>query len=127
MGEGYVDAWTAAAAIAEGSEFRAINKTGRVWGKGMSPKILWDVVRAAAARAGLDKLAPHHAAHLRLSLHLAGELDQIKFLLGHVSIQTTERYLGCKHKRETTDWASHLMPLDQDLRQGEASACATSD
>lgn len=27
-----------------------------------------------------------------------GELDQIQFLLGHVSVQTTERYLGCKQR-----------------------------
>src|ERR1700758_231675 len=25
-----------------------------------------------------------------------GEIEQIQFLLGHVSVQTTERYLGCK-------------------------------
>jgi hypothetical protein len=54
-----VDAWMAAAAITHGPVFRAINKAGRVWGDGMSPKVPWDVVRAAAARAGIDKLAPH--------------------------------------------------------------------
>ncbi len=27
-----------------------------------------------------------------------GELEQIQFLLGHLSVQTTERYLGCKQK-----------------------------
>jgi len=66
----------------------------------MSPKVLWDVVRTAAARAGIDELAPHDLRRTCARLcHLAGaELDQIQFLLGHVSIQTTERYLGCKQK-----------------------------
>jgi integrase len=53
-----VDAWTAAAHITDGPVFRTINKVGRVWGDGMSPKVLWDVVRAAAARAGIERLAP---------------------------------------------------------------------
>ena len=95
-----VDAWTTVAAITEGPVFRAINKAGCVWGEGMSPKVLWDVVRTAAVRAGIDKLAPHDLRRTCARLcHLAGgELDQIQFLLGHVSIQTTERYLGCKQK-----------------------------
>ena len=90
-----VDMWTEAAGITHGVLFRAINKAGRVWGNGMSPKVLWDVVRSAAARAHIDKLAPHDLRRTRARLcHLAGgELDQIQFLLGHVSIQTTERYL----------------------------------
>jgi integrase len=95
-----IDVWTAAAAISDGPVFRAINKAGRVWGDGMSPKVLWDVVRTAADRAGIDKLAPHDLRRTCARLcHLAGgELDQIQFLLGHLSIQTTERYLGCKQK-----------------------------
>ena len=94
------DSWTAAAQITTGRVFRSINKADRIWGDGMTPKVLWEVVKDAAARSGIEKLAPHDlrrtCARLR---HLAGgELDQIQFLLGHVSIQTTERYFGCKQK-----------------------------
>jgi integrase len=66
----------------------------------MSPTVLWDVVRVAAANAGIEKLAPHDLRRTCARLcHLAGgELEQIQFLLGHVSVQTTERYLGCKQK-----------------------------
>lgn len=32
------------------------------------------------------------------AVSLRGELEQIQFLLGHVSEQTTERYLGCKQR-----------------------------
>ena len=37
------------------------------------------------------------AGHARRLCHdSGGELEQIQFLLGHASVQTTERYLGCK-------------------------------
>ena len=66
----------------------------------MTPKVLWEVVRDAATRAGIEKLAPHDLRRTCARLcHLAGgELDQIQFLLGRVSIQAAERYLGCKQK-----------------------------
>jgi integrase len=95
-----INQWTAASGITEGCLFRAINKAGKIWGAGMTPKVLWEVVRKAAKMAEIEKLAPHDLRRTCARLcHLAGgELDQIQFLLGHVSIQTTERYLGCKQK-----------------------------
>ena len=49
---------------------------------------------------GLAKLAPHDLRRscARLCRLAGGELEQIQFLLGHVSVQTTERYLGCKQR-----------------------------
>jgi integrase len=95
-----IDDWKEASGITEGALFRSINRVGRVWGNGMTPKVIWGIVREAAARASIEKLAPHDLRRTCARLcHLAGgELDQIQFLLGHVSIQTTERYLGCKQK-----------------------------
>jgi integrase len=95
-----IDEWKEASGIMEGALFRAIHRTGRVWGTGLTPKVLWEIVRAAASQAGIEKLAPHDLRRTcaRLCRLAGGELDQIQFLLGHVSIQTTERYLGCKQK-----------------------------
>jgi hypothetical protein len=47
-----------------------------------------------------ERLAPHDLRRTcaRLCHSAGGELEQIQFLLGHVSIQTTERYLGCKQR-----------------------------
>ena len=53
-----VDAWMAAAAIAHGPVFRAINKAGRVWGDGMSPKVLW-MLSAPRRRAPESTGSPH--------------------------------------------------------------------
>jgi integrase len=54
-----IDEWKNAAGITDGALFRSINKTGRVWGTGITPKVLWEIVREAASRAGIEKLAPH--------------------------------------------------------------------
>lgn len=95
-----IDEWKAASGISEGAIFRSINKAVRILGNGMTAKALWRVVRDAASSAGIAKLAPHdlRRSYARLCHLSGGELDQIQFLLGHVSIQTTERYLGCKQK-----------------------------
>ena len=54
-----IDEWKEASGITEGTLFRAIHRTGRVWGTGMTPKVLWETVREAASRAGIEKLSPH--------------------------------------------------------------------
>jgi site-specific recombinase XerD len=57
-------------------------------------------VKEYAAKIGVSKLAPHdlRGSCARLCHEAGGELEQIQFLLGHVSVQTTEKYLGCKQR-----------------------------
>ncbi len=95
-----VDAWADAAKLQDGALFRAIGKTGRVQGKGLMAKVIWSIVREAAITCGIGVIAPHDLRRTcaRLCHQAGGELEQIQFLLGHVSIQTTERYLGCKQR-----------------------------
>jgi len=63
-------------------------------------RVIWTIVKANAKSCGLPSVAPHDLRRTcaRLCHQAGGELDQIQFLLGHVSIQTTERYLGCKQR-----------------------------
>ena len=83
-----------------GPLFRCVSRRGSVWGDGITEKVIWHVVKAAAATAGIAKLSPHDCRRTcaRLCHAAGGELEQIQFLLGHVSVETTERYLGCKQR-----------------------------
>src|SRR5215831_11159609 len=53
-------------------------------------------------QSGLLTAGSHYAPHdlrrtcAKLCHDSGGELEQIQFLLGHASVQTTEHYLGCK-------------------------------
>jgi integrase len=92
--------WLNASGIDRGKIFRGVTKMGHTLGEGMTEKAIWHIVRDLAKRIGMEKLAPHDLRRTCARLcHVAGgELEQIQFLLGHVSIQTTERYLGCKQR-----------------------------
>lgn len=89
--------WIEAAGINSGKLFRKVSSAGKAWGEGITEKLVWHVVKEFAKQIGNDKLAPHDLRRTcaRLCRAAGGELEQIQFLLGHVSVQTTERYLGC--------------------------------
>ena len=92
------DRWTDSASISNGRLFRSIRKNGKVWGDGITQNVVWYVVKDCAARVGIKKFAPHDLRRTcaRLCHAAGGEFEQIQFLLGHASVQTTERYIGCK-------------------------------
>ena len=54
-----VDRWTLAASINAGPLLRSINKAGKIWGDGFTPKVIWAIVKANAKSCGLPTVAPH--------------------------------------------------------------------
>lgn len=63
---------------------------------------VWRVVAHAAAELGIENFGAHDLRRTcaKLCRSRGGEFEQIKFLLGHSSIQTTERYLGSNQELE---------------------------
>jgi site-specific recombinase XerD len=95
-----VDDWLAVAHIEDGHIFRCVAHSGTVWGSGISEKVVWWVVHQSAKKAAIDKVAPHDLRRTcaRLCHSAGGELERIQFLLGHRSVETTERYLGSRQR-----------------------------
>jgi integrase len=95
-----IQAWLTDAAVTAGPMFRAINTAGRVAPDGFSPKVIWFIVTTACRGCGLPGVAPHHLRRTcaRLCHDAGSEIEQIQYLLGHESVQTTERYIGCKQR-----------------------------
>ena len=126
-----LDQWTRAAGVTEGRIFRAVARAGKVWGKGVSQNVVWYVVKTCCERAGLEHIAPHDLRRTcaKLCHTNGGELEQIQFLLGHVSVQTTERYLGCKQNlghpvNDLFDLGTNVQPHEND---GESATVKASD
>jgi integrase len=93
-----IDTWASVAGIADGPVFRSVNRGGEIRKTALSEKVVWQLIRPYAGAAGVPGIAPHDCRRTcaKLCRAAGGELEQIQMLLGHQSVQTTERYLGTK-------------------------------
>ena len=91
-----INAWFADTKIVQGPVFRSISRHARLGAKEMSEESVKLILSYYARRCGHGMLRPHDARRTCARLCRAGNaaLEDIQELLGHSSIQTTERYLG---------------------------------
>jgi integrase len=96
----FLDAWLAASGIRSGALFRTVRKGGKTVGpdQPLSEDAIYSLVKQSGAAIGHPDLSPHDLRRTcaKLCRKAGEELEQIPFLLGHASIQTTQRYLGSK-------------------------------
>jgi integrase len=95
-----IDVWREAAGIEEGRLLVRIGKGGSIRGETLSDWAIWSVVEQSAKQIGIERFGAHDLRRTcaKLCRKGGGDLEQIKFLLGHSSIQTTERYLGAEQE-----------------------------
>ena len=93
-----VDSWISPTGITDGYVFRPMNRADTVAGHHLGEKAVWQMLRDYAEVAGVSGIAPHDLRRTcaKLCRAAGGELEQIQLLLGHASVQTTERYLGTR-------------------------------
>jgi integrase/recombinase XerD len=92
-----LDLWLEGAEVVEGKLFRALNRHGILTRDSLSTQAVLDVVKGYGEPLGI-RVRPHDLRRTCAKLCRAGggDLEQIQLLLGHASIQTTERYLGAR-------------------------------
>jgi site-specific recombinase XerD len=82
------------AKIEEGPLLRSFAKNGKA-GKSLSDWAIWPVVEPTEKRIGIKRFEVYDLRHTyaKLCRKSGGDLEQIKFLPGSLSIQTTEWHL----------------------------------
>jgi integrase len=97
-----INAWMTAAKIEDGRLLRPVSKSGKILRDELGDWAIWSVVEQSSKQIGIEHFGAHDLRRTcaKLCRKNGGDLEQIKFLLGHSSIQTTERYLGSEQDIE---------------------------
>jgi integrase len=95
-----IDTWITAAEIEKGRLLRPLSKSGKILGDELGDWAIWSIVEQPSKQIGIEHFGAHDLRRTcaKLCRKSGGDLEQIKFLLGHSSIQTTERYLGSEQE-----------------------------
>jgi integrase len=95
-----IEVWMTAANIDKGRLLRPLSKSGKIVGDELGDWAIWSVVEQSSKQIGIEHFGAHDLRRTcaKLCRKNGGDLEQIKFLLGHSSIQTTERYLGSEQE-----------------------------
>jgi integrase len=95
-----INAWMIAAKIEDGRLLRPVSKSGKILRDELGDWAIWSVVEQSSKQIGIEHFGAHDLRRTcaKLCRKSGGDLEQIKFLLGHSSIQTTERYLGSEQE-----------------------------
>ena len=122
-----IEAWTAAAEIDKGRLLRSVSKSGKGNRDSLSDWAVWSVVEQSSKQIGIEHFGAHDLRRncAKLCRKNGGDLEQIKFLLGHSSIQTTERYLGSEQDIEIAV-NDNLGLLDERTEGGLSCAAGTA-
>lgn len=93
--------WQFMSKIVSGPLLRGVSRGGGILsgngkGPGITPQAIYYIVKKLAKEIDLPDLGPHSLRRTwaRAAYKEGNPLDQIKYILGHASIMTTEIYLG---------------------------------
>lgn len=90
-----IDRWSEAGQIMTGRILRAVNKGDRITHDSLSGRAIFALATGYGEEIGVSiKAHDLRRTCAKLCRKHGGQLEQIQMLLGHQSIQTTERYLG---------------------------------
>src|SRR5215471_6288612 len=91
----FLDDWFTTAQITTGNLFRCVCRSGKIWGDGMTEKVVWHVVKAYAKKLAMPKLAPHD---LRRSWH-----DSATLLAANWN-RSSSCWVTCPCKQQNATW-----------------------